>query len=134
MNDTNTTTTLPVLRISRTDHERVRLLVEAMGNARPQLRESLQPLKRELERAEVLAPSDVPSNVVKMGSRIEIEDRETGEVDNYTLVYPEEADAADGKISVLAPIGVAVIGFAEGDTFAWKTPGGLRRLLIRKVS
>jgi regulator of nucleoside diphosphate kinase len=122
MNDTNTTTTLPVLRISRTDHERVRLLVEAMGNARPQLRESLQPLKRELERAEVLAPSDVPSNVVKMGSRIEIEDRETGEVDNYTLVYPEEADAAGGKISVLAPIGMAVIASPKATPLRGRRP------------
>lgn len=134
MNQTNPTTTLPALRISRPDHERLRLLVEAMGNTRPQLRESLLPLRRELERAEVLAPADVPPSVVKMGSRIEIEDRETGAVDTYTLVYPEDADAAIGKISVLAPIGMAVIGFAEGDTFEWKTPGGLRRLLIRKVS
>ncbi|HUG12801.1 MAG TPA: nucleoside diphosphate kinase regulator [Opitutaceae bacterium] len=134
MNEINTTTTLPALRISRSDHERLRLLVEAMGNTRPQLRESLQPLKVELERAEVLAPADVPPHVVKMGSRIELEDRETGEVDTYSLVYPEDADAAVGKVSVMAPIGMAVIGFAEGDTFSWKTPGGIRRLLIRKVS
>jgi len=126
--------TLPVLRISSADHQRLRLLVDAAGKSRPQLRVTLQPLLAELERAEVLPAALIPANVVVMGSRVEIEDRESGEVDAYTLVYPEHADGAAGRLSILAPIGMAIIGFAEGDTFAWRTPGGTRQLLIRKVS
>lgn len=128
-----TLTTLPQLRITASDHERLRLLVDTMIKSQPRLRETLQPLRTELERAEVLAPELMPREVVVMGSRVEVEDRESGEVDAYTLVYPEHSDAAAGKLSVFAPIGMALIGFAEGDTFVWRTPGGPRRLLIRKV-
>lgn len=126
-------TSLPILRITAADHERLRLLVDTMSKSQPRLREALQPLRAELERAEVLAPALLPRDVVVMGSQVEIEDCESGEVDAYTLVYPEHADAAAGKISVLAPIGMALIGFTEGDTFVWRTPGGPRRLFIRKV-
>ncbi len=129
----STTTILPTLRISRTDHERLRLLIEVVIKSQPRLREALQQLRTELERADVLAPEVIPPTVVVMGSKVEIEDRESGEVDAYTLVYPEYADAAAGRLSILAPIGTAIIGFAEGDTFAWRTPGGTRQLLIRKV-
>ncbi len=128
-----TTSTLPNLRISGKDHERLRFLVNAVIQSQPRLREKLEPLKIELERADVLPAEVIPSTVVVMGSRVEIEDRESGEVDTYTLVYPEHADGAAGRLSILAPIGTAIIGFAQGDTFAWKTPGGTRQLLIRKV-
>lgn len=129
-----TQTALPQLRISSNDHQRLRLLVDAMIKSQPRLKETLQPLRTELERAQVLAPELMPRNVVIMGSTVEVEDRESGEIDTYTLVYPEQADAASGRLSILAPIGMALIGFAEGDTFAWRTPGGQRRLLIRKVT
>jgi len=128
-----TTSTLPNLRISGKDHERLRFLVNAVIQSQPRLREKLEPLKIELERADVLPAEVIPSTVVVMGSRVEIEARESGEVDTYTLVYPENADGAAGRLSILAPIGTAIIGFAQGDTFAWKTPGGTRQLLIRKV-
>jgi regulator of nucleoside diphosphate kinase len=129
-----TQTALPQLRISSNDHQHLRLLVDAMIKSQPRLKETLQPLRTELERAQVLAPELMPRNVVIMGSTVEVEDRESGEIDTYTLVYPEQADAASGRLSILAPIGMALIGFAEGDTFAWRTPGGQRRLLIRKVT
>lgn len=134
MNTTPSTTVLPVLRISQSDHERLRLLVEMVMKSQPRMRETLQPLRAELERANVLPPASIPAGVVVMGSTVEIEDRESGEVDTYTLVYPEHADAAAGRLSILAPIGMALIGFAQGDTFAWRTPGGQRQLLIRKVT
>ena len=131
--NTTTTTTLPALRISSADHQRLRMLMDLVVQSQPRLRESLQPLRNELERADVLPAEVMPRSVVVMGARVEIEDRESGEVDTYTLVYPEHADAAAGRLSILAPIGMAIIGFAEGDTFAWRTPGGMRQLLIRKV-
>ncbi|MCC6415798.1 MAG: nucleoside diphosphate kinase regulator [Opitutaceae bacterium] len=128
------TSTLPKLRIAQTDNERLRLLLDIVIKSQPQQRGTLQPLRDELERAEVLASDLMPTDVVVMGSRVEIEDCESGELDIYTLVYPEHADAAAGKISILAPIGMGLIGFAAGDTFVWRTPGGPRRLRIRKVT
>lgn len=130
----NPSSVLPALRISSADHQRLRLLVAAAIQSQPRLRGTLQPLQTELARAEVLPAVLVPPTVVVMGSRVEVEDRESGEVDTYTLVYPEQADGASGRLSILAPIGMAIIGFAEGDTFAWRTPGGTRQLLIRKVT
>jgi regulator of nucleoside diphosphate kinase len=131
----NTTieTTLPTLRISTSDHQRLRMLVDMVIKAQPQMRGALQPLRTELERADVLPPEVLPRTVVVMGSKVEVEDLESSEVDTYTLVYPEHADGAAGRLSILAPLGMGLIGFAEGDTFAWRTPGGTRQLLIRKV-
>lgn len=128
-----TTTTLPTLRITANDRQRLRELVSSVIQSQPRLRETLQPLQTELERAEVLERWNIPATTVVMGSRVEIEDVESGEVDAYTLVYPEQADIATGRLSILAPIGTAIIGFSAGDTFTWKTPGGPRQLRLRKV-
>jgi regulator of nucleoside diphosphate kinase len=127
------TTSLPTLRITASDRQRLRELVSSVIQSQPRLRETLQPLQEELERAEVLERWNIPATTVVMGSRVEIEDVENGEVDPYTLVYPEQADIAAGKLSILAPIGTAIIGFSEGDTFTWKTPGGPRQIRLRKV-
>jgi len=124
---------LPRLRLTTADHERLRLLVDTAIQSQPRLRETLAPLKAELARAEVLAQADIPPNVVVMGATVQIEDKESGELDTYTLVYPEQADGAEGRLSILAPIGMAIIGFAEGDSFIWRTPGGTRQLYISKV-
>lgn len=132
MNPT-TATLLPPIRISTSDHARLRALLNAVTRAQPRLRETLQPLSTELDRAEVLPPGATPRNVVAMGSTVQLEDCGSGEIETYTLVFPEQADAAAGRLSILAPIGMAIIGFTEGDTFSWRTPGGTRQLLLRKV-
>ncbi|MBW7895230.1 MAG: nucleoside diphosphate kinase regulator [Opitutaceae bacterium] len=127
------TTSLPTLRITASDRQRLRELVSSVIQSQPRLRETLQPLQVELERAEIMERWNIPATTVVMGSRVEIEDVENGEVDAYTLVYPEYADIASGKLSILAPIGTAIIGFSQGDTFTWKTPGGPRQIRLRKV-
>lgn len=129
-----TSATLPVLRISSADHQRLCLLVHTAMKSQPRLRDGLQALQSELLRADVMPPEIIPANVVVMGSTVEVADLGSGEVDTYTLVYPEQADPAAGKISILAPIGTAIIGFSAGDTFSWKTPGGARKLRIQKVT
>lgn len=127
------TTDIPALRISTVDHQRLRLLVETALGSQPRDRESLLALQHELGRANVMEPAAIPPDVVVMGSHVEIEDLESGEIDKYTLVYPDRADPERQLLSVLAPIGTAILGFTQGDTFAWKTPGGTRRLKIRSV-
>lgn len=134
MKKTSPASVLPHLRLSQADHERLRLLVDTVIKSQPKLRDTLEPLRIELGRADILPPGTIPGTVVVMGSRVEIEDLEDHTVDAYTLVYPEQADAAAGRLSILAPIGTAILGFKQGDTFTWKTPGGDRRLLLRKVT
>ncbi|KAB2835548.1 MAG: transcription elongation factor GreAB, partial [Candidatus Brocadia sp.] len=62
-----------------------------------------------------------------------LQDLETGEEETYTLVFPENADIARGKISILAPIGTAMLGYEAGDAFEWKVPAGKRRLKVKQI-
>src|SRR5690606_13781727 len=81
-------------------------------------------LMDELNRAEVLPPEQMPANVVTMHSQVECEDASTGEQHVLTLVYPNEADVEKGRVSVLAPVGSALLGLSVGQTIDWQAPGG----------
>ena len=86
-------------------------------------------LYSELERADVVASQDVPSDVVTMNSRVVFEDLMDGRTTEVTIVFPHEADVARGKISVLAPVGTALLGLAQGDSILWPFPDGSSRCL-----
>jgi regulator of nucleoside diphosphate kinase len=70
---------------------------------------------------------------VTIGSRAEIEDLTTGEVEEYTLTFPQNASLEKRMLSVLAPIGTAIIGCVQGTEVSWATPGGTRRIKLRRV-
>jgi regulator of nucleoside diphosphate kinase len=93
----------------------------------------LYDLKAELDAATIVRPDEAPRDVVTMNSTIMLRDLDTQEADVYTLVYPEQADIANGRLSVLAPIGTAVLGQRVGDVLRWSVPAGRRRLKIEKV-
>lgn len=95
--------------------------------------EHLEQLQEELERALVLEAEAAPPGVVAMHSRVLLLDLESGARHDVTLVYPVEADVSAGRISVLAPLGTALVGYREGDEIRWRMPGGLRRLRLEKV-
>jgi regulator of nucleoside diphosphate kinase len=95
--------------------------------------EYLRNLKQEMERAVIVEPKEVPADVITMNSTASLVDVETGEEMKYTLVFPADADVSQGKISVLAPIGTAMLGYRVGDTFEWDTPGGKRVIRVDKV-
>lgn len=96
-------------------------------------REVLQGLQEELNRAQIVPPLEVPPDVVTMHSQARVQDLDTGEEMLFNLVFPEEANIDQGKLSVLAPLGTAILGYRTGDTFAWKVPAGVRRLKILDV-
>jgi regulator of nucleoside diphosphate kinase len=93
----------------------------------------LQDLGVELDRALVLAPEEMPANAVTMHARVRVLDLQSGERQEVVLVSPAEADVKAGRISVLAPLGTALLGYREGDEVEWLMPGGLRRLRIERV-
>lgn len=120
--------------ISTADRER---LLRLMDSARLDLRisaASIAALESELARAEIVPADELPINVVSMGSTIWFRDLETDEVEQYTLVLPSEADVMRDRISVLAPIGTALLGYRLGDIVEWRVPSGTRRMEIVKVS
>jgi regulator of nucleoside diphosphate kinase len=91
-------------------------------------------LADELDRAHVLKTGRHPLDVVCMGCEVEFRDDSTGKVQKVTLVYPGDADIAQGRISVLTPIGAALIGLRAGSAITWETRvGDLKRLTVLRV-
>lgn len=105
----------------------------ATRNATDRDQEHLLDLSAELERAQVLEPSLVAAHVVTMRKRIRILDVTRGTRQEITLVGPADADVAARRISVLAPLGTALLGNSEGDEVEWEMPGGVRRLRVERV-
>jgi regulator of nucleoside diphosphate kinase len=93
----------------------------------------LEELDEELDRAEIVKPEDIPTNVITMNSRFRLNNLDSGEEVVYTLVFPGKADSKNGKISILAPVGIAVLGYRVGDTVEWKVPAGLKRLRVEEI-
>jgi regulator of nucleoside diphosphate kinase len=94
---------------------------------------TLSALEREVAHAVVVSPKEVPPSIVTMNSEVEVVDLQTDERRSLTVVFPAMAGIEDGRISVLAPLGTALIGSCEGAHVAWHTPRGLRRLQVQRV-
>lgn len=90
-------------------------------------------LKAELDRGTVVAPDEVPNVVVTMHSQVRVRDFKSDESFIYTLVYPSEADMESGKLSVLAPLGTALLGTKVGSLIEFRAPVGVRRLRVEKI-
>jgi regulator of nucleoside diphosphate kinase len=93
----------------------------------------LRELQQELNRGTVVSPLKVPRGVVTMRSRVRVRDLRTDESEIYTLVYPEEADINQRKLSVLAPLGTALLGARVGHTVKVNAPAGVRRLRVERI-
>ena len=119
--------------VTRPDLQRLRLLIETARQRRRWEEVHLLALAEELEDAQVVEPEKVPPDVVTMRSRVRVRDMVSGDLATYTLSYPVEADFEAGKLSVLAPIGTALLGYREGDVIEWPVPGGVRVLKIEKL-
>jgi regulator of nucleoside diphosphate kinase len=118
--------------ISRDDYSKLRRLLATTLHFPGGL--ALRRLREELDRAAVIDPAGLPAGVVTMESTVAFEDLGTGETEEYTITFPELADVERKRISVLAPIGTALIGCRAGDVVNWPTPGGIRKLKIRRVT
>ena len=90
-------------------------------------------LERELGRGKVVAPTRVPRGVVTMNSKVRFRDLGSGERESHTLVYPAEANIDEAKLSVLAPLGAALLGAKVGAVVECATPGGVRRLKVEEI-
>jgi regulator of nucleoside diphosphate kinase len=123
--------TPPALRITAQDMERLRTVVERHLES-TRTAAAAEALELELDRAVVVPQERISPDVVTMRSRILFEDVETGRRREATLVYPEEADMEQAKVSVLAPVGLAVLGLKVGDTIEWPLPNE-RRARLRIV-
>lgn len=122
-----------VIHISAYDNQRLRDLLGEARYSGYRGSEYLVDLEQELDRAKIVDPKKVPPDLVTMNSEVRLEDLETGEEMVYKLVFPEDADLSENKISILAPIGTAMLGYRVGDTFEWKVPDGISKLKIKEI-
>ena len=121
----------PRIVLTADDDERLSQLVGAASNSSP---DATSELAKELDRAHVLTRGRYPPDIVRMSSDVEYRDETTGRIQVVTLVYPYQADIAEGRVSVLTPIGTALIGLAVGKSISWRTrTGQMKRLTVLKV-
>ncbi len=118
--------------ITREDKKRLLRVLPRLGTEYAD-REDLVLLGEELERAVEVEVDAVPPDVVTLNSTVRVTDLESGSSMDYTIVMPGEANYDAGKISVLAPLGTALLGYRVGDEIEWEVPRGVRRLRIDAV-
>lgn len=91
-------------------------------------------LSAELKRAVILSKDAFPSHAVRLNSKVSVQDLDTDRVIEFTLVMPAHADMHKNKVSILTPIGAALIGFRKGEEVRWKVPAGFKRFRILDVT
>ena len=125
MTDTLDIRQKPDISISTSDHARLSMLADAIAERDATLADDLA---GELERARVVADDKIAQGVIRMGSRVRFKD-EKGLERDVTLVFPPEADIAQGKLSILTPVGTALIGLSSGQSILWTARNGQRHEL-----
>ena len=119
--------------VTEFDQTRLRNLLDGVRRWNARDRTHVDHLEAELDRAHVVLPHDVPFDGVTMNSKVAVRDMDSNEEMTFALVFPSDADVNRKRISVLAPIGTAILGYRVGDTIDWKVPGRIRRLKIERV-
>jgi regulator of nucleoside diphosphate kinase len=124
---------LPKALVTRENLERLRLLLDSWSGHRDRDRAHFEILAQKLDSVEVAPTDKIPHNVVTMNSQVCVRDLDANRVSIYTLVFPGSADVSKGKMSVLAPIGTALLGCRAGDLIDGKVPSGRKRLRVEKI-
>ena len=135
MQDTRKTSERQVMiYITTSDYHRLSGLIEMSRERNGDAdREYLDQLEEELGRAELINPKEIPADVITMRSKVSLKDLKSGQTVMYSLVFPSEANSKEGHISVLAPIGTALLGNRSGDVVESRVPSGLRRLKVKEI-
>lgn len=119
------------ITLTKVDRDRLQSLIASRGSDRA-LPWHVTALREEIARAKVVDPKKVPADVVTINSTIQVR-RGSSDSTTFTIVYPDYEDIEAGYISVLSPMGLALIGTRVGDEVEWTTPAGPRRYTIEKM-
>ena len=118
--------------ITEVDFEKLRRLVEGRRSGTGPDAGYLDILEQELDRADVVEAEAIPRDVVTMNSEVRLQDLDSDDIKVYRLVFPSQA-RTENSISILAPIGTAMLGYRVGDVIEWRVPKGIRRLKVLDV-
>lgn len=121
------------LYVTETDFKRIRGLLGSLKSFSERDIENVRKLDAALSQAKIVNSRDIPRDIVTMNSTVTIRDNMTNEKMIFTLVYPENADYKKGRISIIAPIGSAILGCKIGSIIEWKIPKGVKRMKIEDI-
>ncbi|MCK9269015.1 MAG: nucleoside diphosphate kinase regulator [Bacteroidales bacterium] len=121
------------LIVNRLDYGRIKKYIEQARQLRSINAAESEKLLEELENAQVREPQDIPSDVVTMNSIVKVSFLNTKKEVQFQLVYPDQANFKEQKISIFSPIATALIGYKVGDEVEWVVPGGLTKLKIEQI-
>ncbi len=117
--------------MTEVDKERLQALLKDMFFDDGITEKAISDLENEIKRATVVTPEKLPKDIVTMNSRVLL--CLNGDDAEVSLVYPDDADWSEQKLSVFSPIGMAILGYREGDTVQWEVPSGVTKIQILKI-
>ena len=118
--------------ITEPDRQKLTALIQDLRGRGEELPHANE-LAQELARARIVSPEETDPGVITMNSRFRLTDLDDKETEEYTLVFPHEADIEKRRISVLSPVGTGLLGYRKGDVVEWTVPAGKRRLKIDAI-
>ena len=131
---TLTSTATPPVILLKNDFEILNGYVKNLQGMQVNEKENFGKLYQELKKAQIRDAADFPDDIVRLNSTVVIKDLKTKGDMTITIVLPQKADIKQRKVSVLAPIGTALIGFRKGQTVSWQVPSGKKDFKIMEVS
>jgi regulator of nucleoside diphosphate kinase len=121
------------IHITKFDMDRLVEIIEGLRLTPKANQANLDLLEKELYRGVLVDPQDIPHDVITMNSRVSVTDTASGEKTIYTLVFPSAANITNNKLSILAPLGIALLGYRSGDIIEWTVPSGVRKLRVDEI-
>ncbi|MDD2275993.1 MAG: nucleoside diphosphate kinase regulator [Smithellaceae bacterium] len=121
------------IHITQFDMDRLTELIDGLRLSPKANQANLDLLEKELYRAVLVDPPNIPRDVITMNSKVIITDTESGEKTTYTLVFPSAANISENKLSIMAPLGMALLGYRTGDIIEWPVPSGVRKLKVDEI-
>ncbi len=132
MSTATLTPAAPVILL-KTDFEILNDYVKNLHGMQVNEKENFSKLHGELQKAQIVEEVDFPSDIVRLDSTVVIKDLQTKREMTITIVLPQKADIKQKKVSVLAPVGTALIGFRKGQKVSWEVPSGKKDFMIMEV-
>ncbi len=121
------------LIINRLDAERIMQNISKFKSGKPYSVSDIERLVEELNRATVMAPEEMPSDIITMHSVVKVKYVNNDKSVTLQLVYPEEANIQENKVSIFAPIATALLGYKKGDIINWRIPGGKVKIKVEDI-
>jgi len=121
------------LQITNLDYQRLFNLINSVRDTMKDDLHNIETLEQEIDRAKRIEPRKIGPDFVTMNSEVEVIDLASGRVMTFKLVYPQDADFKNNRLSVLSPLGSALIGYREGDEVEFRVPAGTKKVKITRI-